>query len=373
VASAGERDSLPADAVEIDGTGKHVFPGLIAAYTSLGLQEIGQVRQSVDVREVGDVSPEARAAVAVNPDSAVLPVTRTNGVLIAGVFPSSGLLPGRASVIALEGWTWEDMTIRGDAGVVVDWPSSGGSFRGRRGRGGPDLGGSRRKRVEAAFVQARAWNRARTADADVPTDIRWEALVPVLEGERPVFLLANDVESIETAVGWALREGLRPVIVGGREALLCAELLRRHDVPVILGGTHELPSRRDQPYDERFTLPARLHDAGVRFCIATGGSFYNERNLPYHVATAVAFGLPHEVALQSITSRAAEILGVGDRVGTLESGKDATLIVTDGDPLELVTRVELAFVQGREVDLRNKQTELARKYREKYRQLGLTR
>ena len=161
------------------------------------------------------------------------------------------------------------------------------------------------------------------------------------------------------------------VLVGGRDAPLCADLLETAEVPIIVRGTHRLPARRDAAYSEPFTLPMRLEAAGLKWCLASDGSFYNERNLPYHAATAVAFGLAPEVALRSITESAAEILGVGDQIGSLEVGKAATLIVTDGDPLLFTTTVEQAFVDGRLSDLNNKQEELAEKYREKYRQLGL--
>jgi len=171
-----------------------------------------------------------------------------------------------------------------------------------------------------------------------------------------------------SAVLWATGRGLRPVIVGGRDAAACASLLRERKVPVIVDGVHRLPARDDQAYDETFTLPARLEAGGVRFCIATGADFSQDRNLPYHAATAAAFGLDPQRALAAITRDAAEILGVGDRLGSLAAGLDATLFVTDGDPFELTTRVERAFVQGRQIDLRNKQTELANKYRERYRQ-----
>ena len=184
-----------------------------------------------------------------------------------------------------------------------------------------------------------------------------------------MFLLANTVEQIESAVLWAKRRSLKLVIVGGHEALACAELLKRHDVPVVLDGVHRMPSRDDAPYDEPFTLPRDLHAAGVRFCIATGDDFSNDRNLPYHAATAMAYGLPADVALASVTRLPAEILGVGDRLGTLEVGKDATLFVADGSPLELTTKIEMAWIGGRRIDLRNKQTELAKKYRARYRQL----
>jgi imidazolonepropionase-like amidohydrolase len=159
------------------------------------------------------------------------------------------------------------------------------------------------------------------------------------------------------------------VIVGGRDAAECTALLKAHDVPLIVSGVHRLPRREDSAFDEPFTLPARLAAAGVRFCLSTGQDFSFERNLPYHAATAAAHGLTREAAFAAITIDAAKILGVGDRLGSLEVGKDATLFVADGHPFDLPTKIELAFVKGRQIDLRNKQTELAAKYRERYRQL----
>ena len=380
VHSSDEAPALPAgsEPVVVDAAGKHIYPGLIAAFSQLGLLEIGMVRQTVDVDELGDASPEAIAAVAVNPDSAALPVARSNGVLLAGVFPSGGSLPGRASVIQLDGWTNADMTVRGDAGVVVAWPAQPdpGGRRGRGRRGGPaptedpaTATRTARQRIDEAFKRGRAWLDSRQADAATPPDVRAEALSATLRGDAPVFLLADELEQIESAVAWSVQQKLRAVIVGGRDAALCADLLVHYRVPVVLTGTHKLPRRDDSDYDQAFALPAQLAKLGVEFCIATGEEFAHERNLPYHAATAVAFGLDRERALAAITRDAAVILGVGDRVGTLTAGKDATLFVADGDPLELTTRVERAWVRGREIDLRNKQTELARKYREKYRQI----
>ncbi|MBL8730374.1 MAG: amidohydrolase family protein [Planctomycetes bacterium] len=364
----------------LDLAGKHVFPGLVSACTTLGLVEIGAVRQTNDLREVGETSPEATAAVALNPDSTAIPVARSNGVLTAGVFPDGGLLPGRASVIRLDGWTNADMTVRGAAGPVVAWPADS---RSRRSRRGPDRGEAERsgdgdgdsatrkarRRIDDAFTAARAWLDARTADPTVALDVRHEALVDALRGEVPVFLLADEQEQIESAVRWATSRQLRAVVVGGRDAEACATLLRERNVPVIVNGVHRLPRRDDSAYDEAFTLPARLAAQGVRFCIGTGSDFSNDRNLPYHAATAAAFGLDRQRALRAITQDAAEILGVGDRLGSLAPGKEATLFVADGHPFDLTTHIELAFVQGRQVDLRNKQTELAEKYRERYRQL----
>lgn len=378
VLPAGAPLQLPPGSAPVvhDLHGKHVFPGMLAVGSTLGLVEVGMVRQTNDTDETGEMSPEALAAVAVNPDSAALPIARSNGVLTAVVFPQGGLLPGRASVMQLDGWTNADMTVRADAGPVVAWPAQAVADRGRRGPRGPaaaaepaDATKQARQRIDDTFAAARAWLDAFVAEPSLPIDIRHQALVPALRGEVPVFLLADEQEQIESAVLWARSRHLRAVVVGGRGALACASLLTDLDVPVVLTGVHRLPRREDLPYDEPFTLPKALADLGVRFCLATGSDFSNERNLPYHAATAVAFGLDADRALAAITADAAAICGVGDRLGSLTVGKDATLFVADGDPLELTTKIELAFVQGRQVDLRNKQTELAKKYRERYRQL----
>lgn len=376
VLPAGSTPQLPGgqEPLVLDLGGKHVFPGLVSACTALGLIEIGLVRQTDDTDEIGDMSPEATAAVAWNPDSTAIPVARSNGVLVAGVFPSGGVMPGRASVMRLDGWTNADLTVRADAGPVIAWPAEQPARRGRRGAARDEANGERavpkqRQAIDDVFAAARAWLDARTADATVALDVRHAALQDALRGEVPVFLLADDQEQIESAVLWATSRGLRAVVVGGRDAAQCATLLRERNVPVIVNGVHRLPRRDDSPYDEPFTLPGQLATLGVRFCIGTGEDFSSDRNLPYHAATAAAFGLDAQRALRAITQDAADLLGIGDRLGSLTAGKEATLFVADGHPFELTTHVELAFVQGRQIDLRNKQTELAKKYRERYRQL----
>jgi imidazolonepropionase-like amidohydrolase len=361
----------------MDGSGRHVYPGLIGANTQTGLIEIGAARATLDFAEVGTVTPEVRAAVAVNPDSTIIPVTRSNGVLTVGVLPMGGAIPGRASVISLEGWTWEEMAVDDDAGVVVNWPSMR-PLRGWFVTRTPEEQEKERKdslaAIDQAFRGADAYLKARAADPATPTDVRWEAMRGVLEGGDPVFIRADELEQIQSAVSWAAERGLRAVIVGGRDAARCTDLLTRHGAAVIVSGTHRLPKRVDSEYDECYRLPAALESAGVRWCQATVGGAHetpHERNLPYHAAMAVAFGLTPEAAIRSITLSAAELLGVGARLGSIEPGKDATLIVTDGDPLEITTHVERAFITGREIDLTNKQRLLDRKYREKYRQLGI--
>ncbi|MEC9373251.1 MAG: amidohydrolase family protein, partial [Planctomycetota bacterium] len=215
---------------------------------------------------------------------------------------------------------------------------------------------------------------AKNADPSIPTDIRWEGLRPVLEKGAPLFIRAQELEQMQSAVTWAADRGFKCVIVGGRDAEQCIDLLKKHDVAVMVTGAHRMPRRRDSAYDEPFTLPAILEESGLRWCMATAGGGFStsaERNLPYHIATCVAYGLDPEVAIRSITLSAAEVLGVADRLGSIEPGKAATLIITDGNPLEIPTNVEVAFIDGRRIDLSNKQTDLNEKYLEKYRQLGV--
>jgi len=364
---------LDREADRFDAKGQHVYPGFIAPYTALGLVEIGAVRASNDTREVGEMTPEVRAAVAVNPDSTLIPVTRSNGVLTFVTFPRGGAIPGRASVMSADGWTWEDMAVRADAGLVVSWPNPNPPPRperfGRRARRTPEERGSKRlRRIRDAFAAARAYVAAKTADPDTPTDVRWEAMRAVLAGKRPVFFIADDYAQIVSALDFAASEKLKAIIVGGRDAPLCADQLKQRDVPVIVRGIHSFPRRNDSDVNEIYALPARLEKAGVRWCLASGERTANERNLPYTAGRAVAFGLPRSAAIEAITLRAARILGVGDELGSLTIGKRATLFIADGDPLEIPTKVTAAWIDGRRVNLSNKQIALEKKYREKLRQ-----
>jgi imidazolonepropionase-like amidohydrolase len=373
----------------IDAKGKHVYPGLFAANTQLGLAEIGAVRASNDFTETGEVTPEVRAASAINPDSTLIPVTRSNGVLTAAVFPEGGRIPGQVSVIRLDGWTWEDMAVKADAGVAVEWPNMRPVVATWMERSEQEQADDIRKSVaviDDAFKNAKSYLAARGADPSQPIDLRWEALRGVFPAasadsshptsniqhptstQLPVFVLAQDVDQITAAVTWSLQNGLKLVLVGGRDAPMVADLLKRHDIPVIITGTHAFPKRSDSPYDDAYTLPARLNAAGIKFAIASADRTAHERNLPYNAAMAVAYGLDRDAALKSVTLWPAEIFGLSRQLGSIETTRSATLIITDGDPLEVTTHIERAFIDGREIDLSNKQTRLAEKYREKYRQ-----
>ena len=372
--------SSPSSGVRrVDVTGKRVYPGLFAAGNDLGLAEVRSVRGTVDTGETGELNPNARAEVAVNPDSELIPVARANGVLLNLTVPDGSTLAGTSAVLQLDGWTWEDLTLKAPAAVHMVWPRVGRA-RGRRVEQ-PEEEQSRQrdtqlKALEQAFADARAYLAARNAmtaaGRKAEVDARWEAMVPLLEGKVPLIVAADEVRQIQAAVAFAAREKVKLIVFGGYDAPLCPALLKQHDVPVIVNGVHRLPLRPDAPYDEPFTVPSRLREAGLRYCITLSHRFGGSdvRNLPYHAATAAAHGLPPEEALKAITLYTAQILGVADRVGSLEGGKDATLIVASGDILEPATRVETAYVQGRQVDLTSKHTQLWQKYREKYHRNG---
>jgi len=381
IIAIGKDLPLPPGTERIDVTGKHVYPGFMAANTALGLTEIGAVRATRDLAETGDINPNVRAEVALNPDSELLPVARANGITLAQCVPEGGLLSGTSAIIQLDGWTWEDLTLKAPVGLHLRWPS----MIIRRGPAVTTSEDNQRKQIDEqvkkirdAFAEARAYKKAKEAETQkgIPyhaTDLRWEAMMPVLEKKIPLFVHAAELKQIQAALQWAEEENVKMVLVGGQDAWRMADLLKAKGIPVILGPIHTVPLRRWEGYDTPFTLPKKLHEAGVQFCIAgSDGEAAQVRNLPYQAAMAAAYGLPKDEALKAITLYPAQILGLADRVGSIEVGKDATLIVTDGDPLEIPTHVEREFIQGRAIDLDNRHERLYRKYAEKYRRLGVT-
>lgn len=367
IIAIGESGSvkIPDDAERIDGNGKHVYPGLFEAHSQIGLVEVKAVRASRDLSESGQMNPNVRAHISVNPDSEVIPVTRANGVLLALTSPSGGRIAGQASVIQLDGWTYEDMTLLPGAAMVVSWPTVPNRLE------KDELKADPVDSLRDFFDEGRSYLEARQGEAsERKTDLKLESLQPVLERRMPLLVAANSLAVIQSAVAFSVEQNVRLIIIGGYDAPLCAELLNRHDVPVIVSAVYRLPRRRSDGFDDAYTLPERLRKAGIRFCISGSASsrVSNTRNLPYHAATAVAYGLPADEALKAITLYPSQILGVEKRVGSLERGKDATLIVTTGDPLETATRITQAWIRGRKVDLSSRHVRLYEKYREKYRQ-----
>jgi imidazolonepropionase-like amidohydrolase len=376
ITAVGKNVKLPTDVEKIDVKGKHVYPGLFDADTELGLVEIAAVRATVDYSETGTINPNVRAQAAFNPDSELIPVTRSGGVLTAVSAPLGGLIAGRGAVMRMDGWTWEQMTLQGDAAMYVNWPSMAEIYTWRLDEPG-QVEKSRAATIDkltAVFADARAYRTLRRArkeqNAAAPDfDARWEAMIPVLDGKMPLAIRADDVRQIQSAVAFAKKEGVKLMIVGGYDAPACAELLKRENVPVVVKGVNRLPRYRNDAYDAGYTVPARLHAAGVKFCISANDKMANTRNLPHHAAQAAAFGLPADEALRSITLTAAEIMGVGDRLGSLETGKAATILVADGDILEIATSVTAAFIDGRKVDLTDRHKQLYEKYKKKYEQI----
>ncbi|MBI5474638.1 MAG: amidohydrolase family protein [Ignavibacteriae bacterium] len=373
IIAVGTNAAVPSGAEVIDATGKHVYPGLMSADTYIGLTEIGAVRASNDRIETGRINPNVRAEVAVNPESELIPVARANGITTMVTAPDGGLIAGTSAVMMLDGWTWEEMTLKAPAALVVAWPFM--SVQQSSLKSIEDQKKEREKQLNElanAFRDARAYMIAKMAEEQkgIPyhkIDKRWEAMIPVLQRKTPVVVSAFDMQQIEAAVAWSVQENVRLIIHGGYDAWRVADLLKKYNIPVLAGGIHRLPYRRFDRYDEPFVLPKKLLDAGIRFAIVSGEEAAHERNLPYQAAQAAAYGLPKDEALKAITLYPARIFGVDDRIGSLEVGKDATLIITTGDPLEIVCNVEMEFIQGRKIDLSSKHTQLYEKYREKYR------
>lgn len=362
--------AAPADAEIIDVAGRRVYPGLIAPASTLGLVEIGAVRATNDRAEVGAVTPEAAAHVAYNPDSELIPTVRSHGITTAQIAPEGSLIRGRSFITHLDGWTKEDSAVKLLDGLEVAWPESAvrtGWWVVEKREKQEQRMAENRRRLRRAFEEARAYFVAKQADPEVAVDLRWEAMRPVFTGDEPVYVEADDRRQITEAVEFAAEWGLRLVLVGGREADSVAALLREHGVPVIVGSTNVLPLREDDGYDAAYHLPAALHEAGVRFCIAhSKGGAWEVRNLPFQAGQAVAHGLPEDVALRAITLSTAEILGIDRDLGSLDVGKEATLFVSTGDVLDMlgqhVTRV---YIRGRPLDLDDRHKRLYRKYRQK--------
>lgn len=367
----------PGDATVVDVAGKHIYPGLISAFSGMGLVEVNSVKGSVDLAETGQLNPNARAQSAINPETDLIPVSRSNGILTALSVPlSSGLIAGTSTLIRMDGWTYEDLTIRPAVAMHVWWPNM---VVNREPNARPVADQERvinenLKHLREAFATARAYKKAREGAAGTTDfDSRWEAMLPVFRGELPVFVHANEIRQIEAAVAWAKTEKLKITIVGGLDAWRAIDLLKANDIAVIVSPVLTLPLRREDPFDASYANAGKLQAAGIRFCIANDGENAElgtmaDRNLPYQAGKAAAYGLPPAEALKAITLYPAQLLGVDKELGSIEIGKRATLIVTDGDPIEIPTHVEQAYIDGAKIDLSNKHTRLYEKYEERMKQ-----
>ncbi len=368
IEAVGANVAVPAGAQVIDAKGGEVYPGFIDARTTLGLNEPGP-RGFDDANEMLEINAAVKAQVAYQADSDAIPVARVNGITTAAVIPAGGLLGGQIAVMNLDGWTWEEATLKPVAGVSFQFPTIGRTGGG--GGGGPNPDADRKfedlkkerdakvQRVEDLLERARAY--ARIAANDRRTDWTLAALVPIVESRQPLFVFANGEREIRDAIAFADRAGVKIVITGGLEAPLVAPLLKDKNIPVVLGSVLTLPTREDAHHAATYRAAGELAQAGVTFAFGTGGA-NNNRLLPYEAAISVAWGLDRDRALRAITLDAATILGVGDRVGSLEPGKIANLFIATGDPMEMKTQFTHIFINGRNVGLRSKHTDLYERF-----------
>ena len=381
ISAVGAGADVPAGAQVIDGAGLTVYPGMIDAGTNMGLTEVASgAPGTIDTAELGEMNPNVAAIWAVNPHSSHVAVPRVEGVTSVLSMPSGGTISGQAAFINLAGSSPREMAVAPQAALVIDFPRVGG------GGGGAafqlaqqgitqDALTARDRRVEELrrmFRDAEAYGRAQDAYARdpkavprPPTDLKLAALVPYARGERPTIFRAERDRDIRGAVGFAEEMRLRPVIIGGSEAWKAAQFLKEKNVPVILDSVLNLPLREDDPYDSLFENAAKLQAAGVRFCISTGDSGAHVRDLPFHAGMASAHGLPRAEALKAVTLYPAQILGVADRVGSVEQGKVANLVVTDGDLLEARTHVRHLFIAGRQIPLVSRHTMLYEQFKDR--------
>lgn len=352
-----------------NAAGKHVYPGFIATDSRLGLVEIEAVRATQDHTETGRLNPNARVIVAYNTDSEVIPTVRSNGVLMAQVVPAGGLVSGTSAVVQLDAWNWEDAALRADEGIHVNWPS-----RQPRRRFGPppppgqeqQPGNEYDKQVDELhryFGEAKAYAQKPAPEVKNP---RFEAMRGLFDGSQNLYIHTGDAKTMQEAVLFAEQYGARPVLVGASDAWMITGFLKTHTVPVILAEPQRLPAREDEDYDQPYKTALALHQAGIPFALSGNGG-WRQRNLPFQAGQAVAFGLPYEAAVQAVTLSPAAIMGIGTSTGSLETGKDATLFISEGDALDMRgCQVTAAFIQGREISLDNKHKALARRFEEKY-------
>ena len=382
ISAAAPNATAPAGATTIDATGLHVYPGLFDAMSTIGLIEIGAVSATDDQAEIGAYNPHLAAATAVHPASELIPVTRANGVTHALVTPRTdggGVIAGQAALIDLAGWTVEEMAIEASIAMVITWPAiQTRSFDFETFSMKESPYAEAKEKAEEALNELRDWVDAarhyrQAADGGserLETDQKLAALARCLDGGMPVIIRADAKRDIEAAIEFAEREGMRMILAGGRDAWKVKGLLAEKKIPVILGLTLSLPREDDLPYDMPFRNAGELLEAGVTIAFASGagGGFgpsgpHGSRTLPYEANATVSYGVSEDEALRAITINPAQMLGVDEQLGSIEAGKIANLIVTDGSPLMIQTQVKHLVIGGQEISTDNMQRSLYEKYR----------
>jgi imidazolonepropionase-like amidohydrolase len=349
----------------IDADNKYIYPGLIAPNTRLGLVEIDAIRPTRDFAETGEFNPSVRSLIAYNTDSKVLPTIRSNGVLMVQIAPSGGRISGQSSIVELDAWNWEDAAYRVDDGIHIQFPDLVSQQFGELGRrvAKNEQYSKQIAELDAFLAEAQAYRNR--ADA-TSKNLKFEAMKGLFDKSKTVYLHADKAREITEGVILMQKYGFKTVLVEGSEAYMVTELLKKYEIPVILTETQALPDREDDDIDQKFKNATLLQKAGILFCFSMSGN-YQQRNLPFQAGQAVGFGLDKNAALSGLTYNAAKILGIDATVGSLEVGKDATLLISEGDIMDMRTSVVVrAFIRGREIDLDDKQKELYRKFKTKY-------
>lgn len=354
----------------IDVSGKHVYPGIISPASTVGLQETGAVRATVDKQEIGVLNPNVRALIAYNTDSEIIPTIRNNGVLITQAMPQGGTVSGSSSVMMADGWNWEDAALKKDDGIWLNWPtyfSREFNFEDfttvikKSDKRDPAIAALR-----ATFADAKAY--AATTNP-TPVNLKLESMRGLFSGKQNLYIRADYAKDLIEAVTFAKEMGVKKfVLVGGEEANRAIPFLKENNVPVILSALHRLPNREDEDVDLPYRMPGILHNAGILVSLSYADEWWRTRNLPFQAGTAAGFGVAdREEALKMVTSNTAKILGIDTLVGTLEKGKQATLFVSAGDALDMRTnKIEQVFIQGRKVNLDDRHKRLYNTYKEKY-------
>lgn len=351
-----------------DVIGKHIYPGFILPNSTLGLADIDAVRATRDFDEVGEFNPHIRSIIAYNTDSPVLPTIRTNGVLLGQICPKGGVISGVSSIVEFDAWNYEDALYKENDGIHLNWPRNVQKYHSH------DANQNSKNHLEDDLLELEAFFENSKSYFLVNTskiDIRFQAMSGLFDGTKQLFIHANTTKEIKQAVLFSKRMGVKKmVLVGAKESWRLADFLVENEVPVILNRIHRLPMHKSDAIDIAFKTPKILLDAGVLFCLDYQGDMerMGSRNLPFTAGTTVAYGLTKEEALMSITLNTAKVLGIAENLGSLEAGKEATLFVSDGDALDMLTnRVSLAFIRGKKLDLSNHQTQLYQKYKEKHK------
>jgi imidazolonepropionase-like amidohydrolase len=373
---------VPSDATFINLKGQHLYPGLIAANSSLGLGEIDAVRATQDASDVGEgYTPDVESWIAINPDSELLPVARASGIAYFEAAPLGKIVAGQSALLSMDGWTWEQMLVKKPVALHVFWPETGLNTVPKERFADPskwksleDQDKERRKKLRElddflhearAYAQAKfsATNRTVVPPEKIPA---WESMLSYIRGHAPLVIHANEVRQIKSAVNWAATNQLKVVLAGGRDAWMVADLLATNKIPVIYENIFTQPSRDTESYDVQFKAPEVLRRAGVTVIFSTGQGGFGAalaRNLPYHAAQAMAFGFPEDEALKSITLYPAQVFGIANRTGSIEVGKDATIFICDGNLFDIRSNVKRMWIAGREINLDNRHTRLYEKYK----------